>query len=253
MQTESRQVPVREQMLELADLVAAHAAEVPDSLIKSALLPQPYIMLPGTFAGLAEAAKRDHLSFFATSEASGLARMSLPQDQVYAYQNECWEAGDGAIVRGAGGSSAEGVQRLPDNVGGFSNQAVPGDNKSSWFTAFRFPYGWLAGWSTIKFPNGRYTVQSIVRIVTGHSSTSQAVTVTVEKLGPELAQSFKAPHHGSQNDWHEDVWTKMLDQNPVTIVAPWSLGANFRPMPDDRARICAMRSEVHLAAPAGIT
>ena len=65
-------------MLELDDLVAAHAADAPDSLIKSALYPSIYYDY-ANIRGLAEAAKRDHLSFFATSEASGLARMKLPR------------------------------------------------------------------------------------------------------------------------------------------------------------------------------
>ena len=134
---------------------------------------------------------------------------------------------DGAIVRGAVDLAAEASSDYPITSVDFQISSS-GGQQVKLVHAFRFPYGWLAGWSTINLPNGRYTVQSIVRIVTGHSSTSQAVTVTVENLGPELAQSFKAPHHGSQNGWHEDVWTKMLDQNPVTIVAPWSLGANFR-------------------------
>ena len=69
------------QTYQFDDLVAAHAAEAPDSLIKSALYPA------GDFAfanirALAEAAKKDHLSFFATSEASRLERMSLPKISV---------------------------------------------------------------------------------------------------------------------------------------------------------------------------
>ena len=115
---------------------------------------------------------------------------------------------DGAIVRGAVDLAAEASSDYPITSVDFSEISSSEGQQVKLVHGFRFPYGWLAGWSTINLPNGRYTVQSIVRIVTGHLSTSQAVTVTVE-FGPELAQIFKAPHHGSQNGWHEDVSTRV--------------------------------------------
>ena len=170
--------PVTRRMLELDDLVAAHAADAPDSLIKSALYPSIYYDY-ANIRGLAEAAKRDHLSFFATSEASGLARMKLPKTQYTIPKTSVEMPVDGAIVRGSVDLAAEASSDYPITSVDFQISSS-GGQQVKLVHGFRFPYGWLAGWSTINLPNGRYTVQSIVRIVTGHSSTSQAVTVTVE-------------------------------------------------------------------------
>ena len=46
--------------------------------------------------------------------------------------------------------------------------------------ARHFKYGWLGAWLTTRFPNGAYTVQSTVKNSDGQSSTSKAVSVTVE-------------------------------------------------------------------------
>ena len=72
-----RPVRARRRTYQFADLVAAHAADAPDSLIKSALFPNG-VYAYANIRALAVAAKKDHLSFFATSEASRLERMSLP-------------------------------------------------------------------------------------------------------------------------------------------------------------------------------
>ena len=70
--------PDTRKLYQLDNLVAADATDVPDSLLKSALYPNAYFV-GANIRNLAEAAKNDHLSFFATSEGSRLARMSLPR------------------------------------------------------------------------------------------------------------------------------------------------------------------------------
>ena len=65
-------------LLQRAALVAAHAQDAPDSLIRSDLLPAASIAY-GNVRGLAQLAKENHLSFFATSVGARLERMSLPK------------------------------------------------------------------------------------------------------------------------------------------------------------------------------
>ena len=107
-------------MYQFDDLVAAHAADAPDSLIKSALFPN------GDFAfanirALAEAAKKDHLSFFATSEGSRLERMSLPKVSIPPPSTGVVKPANDTIVRGAIFLVRVDVQRLPDHLSGFPN------------------------------------------------------------------------------------------------------------------------------------
>jgi hypothetical protein len=44
------------------------------------------------------------------------------------------------------------------------------------------------------------------------------------------ASLFKVPHHGSPNADHPDVWNRLLEDNPVALLAPFSGGR--RPLPD---------------------
>lgn len=166
------------QTYQFDDLVAAHAAEAPDSLIKSALYPA------GDFAfanirALAEAAKKDHLSFFATSEASRLERMSLPKISVPPPSTGVAKPANDTILRGATflvamASSDYPITSVDFQIGDSAGQQV------ELVRARHFKYGWLGAWLTTRFPNGAYTVQSTVKNSDGQSSTSKAVSVTVE-------------------------------------------------------------------------
>lgn len=165
------------QIYERADLVAAHAPDAPDSLIKSALFPNPgygYANIPA----LVEAAKRDHLSFFATSEASRLARMKLPETPYAPPRTTVVKPTDGVLLQGrvflvAKASSEYAITSVNFQIRSSGGQA-------ELLHGHHFLYGYLGSWVTTNLPNGRYTVQSIAKDATGHSSTSRAVLVTVE-------------------------------------------------------------------------
>jgi hypothetical protein len=170
--TESRQAN------QLDNLVAAHAADAPDSLIKSALFPnQNYPN--ANIRGLAEAAKKDHLSFFATSEASRLARMSLPKTEYSPPTTSVAKPADGALLRGQQYLVAKASSDYPITSVDFQIRSS-GGQQVKLLRGSQFPYGWLGIWSTTNLPNGSYTVQSVAKDITGHSSTSQAVPITVE-------------------------------------------------------------------------
>jgi len=166
------------QLYQFDDLVAAHAADAPDSLIKSALFPNGDYAFANIRA-LAEAAKKNHLSFFATSEASRLERMSLPKMSIPPPSTGVAKPANDTIVRGAifllaSASSDYPITSVDFQISDSAGQQVEllrGD---------QFKYGWLGAWVTTRFPNGAYTVQSTVKDSGGRSSTSKAVSVTVE-------------------------------------------------------------------------
>jgi hypothetical protein len=169
---------VSRQADQLDNLVAAHAADAPDSLIKSALFPNPDYP-NANIRGLAEAAKRNHLSFFATSDGSRLARMDLPQTEYLPPKTSLAKPADGALLRGQVYLAASASGDYPIKSLDFQIRS-PGGQQVNLIHAFRFPYGWLGIWSTTNLPNGSYTVQSVAKDITGHSSTSQSVSITVE-------------------------------------------------------------------------
>lgn len=49
---------------------------------------------------------------------------------------------------------------------------------------------------------------------------------------------FKIPHHGSASSHNEDVWNKLLEENPISFLTPFTLGRNQLPTISDIRRIC---------------
>jgi hypothetical protein len=78
-------------------LVAAHAACAPDSLIKSALFPNGAYVWSNVRA-LAVAAKKDRVSFFATSEASRFEHMKIPASANAQAETSVLKPTSGAIL-----------------------------------------------------------------------------------------------------------------------------------------------------------
>ncbi len=38
---------------------------------------------------------------------------------------------------------------------------------------------------------------------------------------------FKIPHHGSENGFHEEIWDKLLINNPIAKLTPWNRGSKL--------------------------
>ncbi len=166
------------QMYQLDNLVAAHAAKAPDSLIKSALFPNDTFQYSNV-RQIAEAAKRDRLSFFATSEAAVLERTGLPKVEVRPLRTTVVRPVDGARIHGnalfiAGATSDYPINSVRFQITSSSGQPV------ALIHATRFLFGFLGGWGTTKVPNGTYVVRSTAKDVEGRSRSSEAVSITVD-------------------------------------------------------------------------
>lgn len=59
---------------------------------------------------------------------------------------------------------------------------------------------------------------------------------------------FKIPHHGSVTGHCDDVWTKMLIDNPVTAITPWRKGGKSLPTSEDVTRILALAANSFITA-----
>jgi beta-lactamase superfamily II metal-dependent hydrolase len=63
-----------------------------------------------------------------------------------------------------------------------------------------------------------------------------------------LASQFKVPHHGSPTADHEPVWSEMLTQDVVSVIAPFRGSGTSRPSPSDLERISSRSSAVYVTA-----
>lgn len=172
-----RDGPASRSLFLRADLVAAHAACAPDALIKSALFPnQGYAW--SNVRALAVAARRNRLSFFATSQASRFEHMRLPGTSNPIPQTRVLKPADEATLRGsvflvASASTNCAIQSVHFQIDGMDGQ------RDEVLPTAHSPFGYLADWSTTHVPNGPYTLQSTVRDVEGHTGTSRPVVVNV--------------------------------------------------------------------------
>ncbi|WP_344794881.1 hypothetical protein [Frondihabitans peucedani] len=68
----------------------------------------------------------------------------------------------------------------------------------------------------------------------------------------QKASLFKVPHHGSPNAHHEPVWSRLLETDPVALIAPFRPGRNPRPSSADVARILSFTPHGYTTAPSRI-
>lgn len=61
-----------------------------------------------------------------------------------------------------------------------------------------------------------------------------------------LASLFKIPHHGSLNAYHEDVWTQLLVQKPISMLTPFR--PSTLPRPEGIARLKELSEAVYCSA-----
>ena len=64
----------------------------------------------------------------------------------------------------------------------------------------------------------------------------------------ERASVFKVPHHGSKGAHLTEVWERMLEPEPVAILAPWRRGGAALPRPRDIHRILSFTSQAYVSA-----
>lgn len=72
-----------------------------------------------------------------------------------------------------------------------------------------------------------------------------AVLATAGGLKSSL---IKVPHHGSPTSDHPGVWTELVNENPVALIAPYRPGTTPRPTKADQQRILALTPHVYQTA-----
>lgn len=62
------------------------------------------------------------------------------------------------------------------------------------------------------------------------------------------ASAFKIPHHGAASAHVADVWTDLLESQPVAVLTPWRRGGRSLPSQADVARIRGSTSQAYATA-----
>lgn len=62
------------------------------------------------------------------------------------------------------------------------------------------------------------------------------------------ASVFKVPHHGSDTAHHDDVWQRLLEPDPVSLIAPFRGGRKSLPSAADAERISSLTSQAFITA-----
>ena len=62
------------------------------------------------------------------------------------------------------------------------------------------------------------------------------------------ASVLKVPHHGSLSADVPEVWERMLEAEPLAILAPWRRGARTLPTPEDVARVLSRTADAYASA-----
>lgn len=62
------------------------------------------------------------------------------------------------------------------------------------------------------------------------------------------ASAFKIPHHGSPNAHHDGVWSKLVTDDVISLLAPFRMGRRPLPADDDIQRIKLTSSAVYCSA-----
>lgn len=62
------------------------------------------------------------------------------------------------------------------------------------------------------------------------------------------ASAVKVPHHGSEGAHHDQVWSELVEEQPLAIVTPWALAGRHLPTESDLSRLRSIANRVYLTA-----
>jgi beta-lactamase superfamily II metal-dependent hydrolase len=83
---------------------------------------------------------------------------------------------------------------------------------------------------------------------TRHPGTGWSVVASSTTRSSGKASVFKVPHHGSHTADQPDVWTAMLEQNPLAVVTPFVRGKVSLPTNADARRLCDRTTQAYVTA-----
>jgi len=72
-------------------------------------------------------------------------------------------------------------------------------------------------------------------------------------INDRKANFYKVAHHGSEGADHEEIWVKLIEPKPITIVTPYARGRKKLPAETDITRLKAKSDLLYLTAPSNLS
>ncbi len=85
------------------------------------------------------------------------------------------------------------------------------------------------------------------RETTDHQNTGWSVILNSSVRPQVKAGVYKVPHHGSENADREEIWTELLEKDPLSVVAPYRTSG--LPRKSDIKRLKSRTTQLYLTAP----
>lgn len=85
------------------------------------------------------------------------------------------------------------------------------------------------------------------RETTAHQNTGWSVILNSSVRLQVKAGVYKVPHHGSKNADREEIWTELLEENPLSVVTPFR--PSGLPRESDIERLKSRTTQLFLTAP----
>lgn len=82
----------------------------------------------------------------------------------------------------------------------------------------------------------------------GNGNMGWSCILTAANRPTGKAGIFKIPHHGSTTSYNAQVWTELLDAQPMAIVTPWALGGRSLPKASDMERVLTHSANLYATA-----
>lgn len=64
----------------------------------------------------------------------------------------------------------------------------------------------------------------------------------------DKASYFKVPHHGSENGYHDSIWSVLIKDKPIGTLTPWNRNTKL-PQPDMVERYKSLTNELYITSP----
>jgi beta-lactamase superfamily II metal-dependent hydrolase len=75
-----------------------------------------------------------------------------------------------------------------------------------------------------------------------------AVLQMMDTVSEQKASLYKVAHHGSPNSDNDEIWQRMITDNPIALITPFWNGSVRLPSLNDRGRLCGRTRSAYISA-----
>jgi beta-lactamase superfamily II metal-dependent hydrolase len=99
----------------------------------------------------------------------------------------------------------------------------------------------------VKFGDHRVMLGSDLEVVPSPAMGWLGI-INLSQVFDKPASYFKIPHHGSENGYHDKIWSTLLTNKPIGTLTPWNRNKKL-PQPEMVAQYKALTSNLFITSP----